>query len=126
MTPFGPLYNTGSAEFKASGGNPMMLDELMQESAYRQQQQMWMKQQQQMLQLQKQQNKNGGLNSPPNTNSQALPGLAPIRKTRKKRRTYDPTHPVTAPAPKNDEKTDSVKAKAETTPARSSDKSEKD
>jgi hypothetical protein len=108
MTPFGPLYDTGSPEFRQSGGNPFLMQQLMQQKAMQQQQQMMLKQQQQMLKMQKTQG--NGLNGPAGTNAGAANPFTTAPRRKKKRRTYDPTHPVTSPAP-------TTTAKPATTPA---------
>lgn len=97
MGPYGPLYNTGSPEWKASGGNVILYEQIMEQKMMMQQQQMWVKQQQMWAKQQQQQakkgptaNNGGGFYTP--TASQ------PVPRKKKKRRTYDPTHPVTSSA----------------------------
>jgi hypothetical protein len=80
MTPFGPLYNTNSAEWKNSGGNPILYQQLMEQKMLLQQQQMYLHQQQAAAKAQK--------NVP--TNQTPAVNLAPLPK-RKKKRTYVPT-----------------------------------
>ncbi len=48
ITPYGPLYNTNSPEYKMSGGNPLIMEEL-------QEQKLMQQQMQQMQQMMKQQ-----------------------------------------------------------------------
>jgi hypothetical protein len=92
MTPFGPLYNTASPEWRQSGGNPMLYEQIMEQKAYQKQQQMMLKQQQQMLQMQR---RKGLLNGPSGSGSSAFTAV-PAVKRKKKHRSYDPTHPVTS------------------------------
>ena len=96
MTPFGPAYNTGSPEWKQSGGNIFVYQQLMEQKMFAQQQQLMLKQQQQMLKMQQQQK---GKTPAPSTLSTPLTTLP---RKKKKRRTYDPTHPVTSQAIKAD------------------------
>jgi hypothetical protein len=58
MSPFGPLYNTNTPEYRMSGGNPFVMQQLMQQKQWMLQQQMMLRQQQQYQKLQKQQGKN--------------------------------------------------------------------
>lgn len=89
MTPFGPVYNTGSAEWKMAGGNPLLYQEIMEQKAMMRQQQLLIKQQQQLMKAQNGK-KAAGSGVP------TLPPTTPVRHRKKKRRTYDPTHPVTS------------------------------
>ncbi len=82
-TPYGTM-NMNSPEWRASGGNIFIYQELMQEKMMMQEQQMMMKQQQQymqMMQKQAKQNKNSNLSSPTQTPSVSnVTSLAPTRK----------------------------------------------
>jgi len=96
MTPFGPAYNTGSPEWKQSGGNIFRYQQLVEQKMFMQQQQLMLKQQQQMLKAKQQQK---GKTPAPST----LTGpVTTLPRKKKKRRTYDPTHPVTSQAIKAD------------------------
>jgi len=86
-TPFGQM-NTRSPEYKMSGGNPLVYQEIMQQKMMMQQQQMMMKQQQKyMQQMQKlaKQQKNNPQPSTPISNVNSLSSK------KKKKRTYTPT-----------------------------------
>ena len=102
MTPFGPVYNTNSPEWRQAGGNPIVYQQIMEQKMMMQQQQMYMKQQQLYMKQQQQaakgQNKNQGLNGPAATNSAAANPFTTLPRKKKKRRAYDPTHPVTSGA----------------------------
>lgn len=102
MTPFGPVYNTGSPEWKMAGGNPLIYEQIMEQKAMQQQQMLLMKQEQELLKMRK---KAGTLNGPGGTNTATFTQPAPLRRRKKKIRTYDPTHPVTSPAHTTDAKT---------------------
>ena len=99
----GVLYNTNSPEWKASGGSMAMYEQIMQNKMMMQQQQMMLRQQQ-LMQKAQQQGKgkatgfngstmNGGINY----GTPFVPDFGGA-KPKKKRRTYDPTHPVTSQA----------------------------
>ena len=84
MTPFGELYNTNSPEWRASGGNPLVYQQLVEQKMLMRQQQQELKQQQLM---QKQMQK--GAKGKSVTSSGGLPAsTSPVKK---KRRTYVPT-----------------------------------
>jgi hypothetical protein len=87
VSPFGPIYNTNSPEWKMAGGNPLIYEQIMEEKMLMQQQQMFLKQQQQMM---KANQGKPGLNQTPASPSTGFNALAPQRK-KKKRRTYVPT-----------------------------------
>lgn len=92
-TPYGSV-NSNSPEWKASGGNMFVYEQIMEEKMMIMQQQMMMKQQQQMMKLQQQQAKKG--NSSPSQNNSASSNVLQTLPTRRKKkiRTYDPTKPV--------------------------------
>ena len=58
QSPFGPLYDTRSAEWRMAGGDMMLYQQIMEQKMMMQQQQMFMKQQQ-MLMNQQKNGKNG-------------------------------------------------------------------
>ena len=100
----GVLYNTNSPEWRASGGSMAMYEQIMQNKMMMQQQQMMLMQQQLMQKAQQQQAKgkatgfNGStLNGGINNGTPFVPDFG-TAKPKKKRRTYDPTHPVTSQA----------------------------
>jgi hypothetical protein len=97
MTPFGPVYDTGSPEWKMSGGNPFVYEQIMEQKMMMLQQQMLLKQQQMLLKQQK--GKGATLTGPTPTGPGNVFSL-PARNVKKKRRTYDPSHPVTGSASK--------------------------
>ena len=96
MSPFGELYNTNSPEWRASGGNPVVYPQLMEQKAVMLQQRQMLKQQQAMEKLAKSAaSKKGGksgVNSAlpgaagPDNGAGGLPALNGTAK--KKRRTY--------------------------------------
>jgi hypothetical protein len=53
QSPFGPLYDTRSPEWRMAGGDMMLYEQIMEQRMMLQQQQMLMKQQQMMLKQQK-------------------------------------------------------------------------
>jgi hypothetical protein len=53
QSPFGPLYDTRSPEWRMAGGDMMLYEQIMEQRMMLQQQQMLMKQQQMMLRQQK-------------------------------------------------------------------------
>lgn len=57
MGPYGPLYDTRSPEWRMSGGNIWVYQELMEAKMQRQQEQLMLRQMQQAAQQQKNQNK---------------------------------------------------------------------
>jgi hypothetical protein len=63
--PDGPLYDTRSPEWRMSGGNIYVYQELMQQKVLLQQQKLMMRQQQQMARQMKQAARNGGANDQP-------------------------------------------------------------
>lgn len=96
MTPFGPVYNTSSPEWKMSGGNPMVYEQIMEQKMMMMQQQAMQKQQQ--LLLKQQQQKKGPGATVPGTGAGAASGmLTTLPRTKKKRRTYMGSH-VVSPA----------------------------
>jgi hypothetical protein len=99
-SPFGAMYNTNSPEWKQSGGNPMVYEQIMAQKAMMQQQQAMIKQQQMYMQMQKkmgtQSSSKMGSNS--NSGSNAATPLQPLTRKKKKPRTYDPSKPVSAAA----------------------------
>lgn len=84
MTPFGELYNTNSPEWRASGGNPLVYQQIIEQKMLMRQQQQELKQQQ-SLQKQLQKGAKGKTVSAPDS----LPAISGTQK--KKRRTYVPT-----------------------------------
>jgi hypothetical protein len=95
-TPYGPM-NMKSPEYRMSGGNPIVYQQLMQEKMMMQQQLQMLKQQQQaMQQMQKAtKNKNGSQSFTPVSN---VTSLAPSRARKKKKRSATVTKSVAAPA----------------------------
>ena len=93
----GVLYNTNSPEWRASGGNIMVYQQIMQQKMMIRQQQYMMKQQQAAQKLQKQQQ---GKGKAAGLSGAGLNGGAPFvsdfgrSKVKKKKRTYDPSRPV--------------------------------
>src|SRR5437763_10208444 len=53
QSPFGPLYDTRSPEWRMAGGDMMLYEQIMEQRMMLREQQMWMKQQQMMLKQQK-------------------------------------------------------------------------
>jgi hypothetical protein len=53
QSPFGPLYNTRSPEWRMAGGDMMLYQQIMQQKMMLRQQQMYMKQQQLLMKQQK-------------------------------------------------------------------------
>lgn len=103
--PDGVLYNTNSPEWRSSGGNMIVYQQIIQQKMFLQQQQMMIKQQQQFDKMQKLQAKgkatgfNGStLNGGINNGTPFVPDFGGT-KAKKRRRTYDPTHPVNGKAP---------------------------
>jgi hypothetical protein len=88
VSPFGPIYNTNSPEWKMAGGNPLIYEQIMEEKMLMQQQQMLLKQQQQMM---KANQGKPGLNQTPASASTGINALAAPQRKKKKRRTYVPT-----------------------------------
>ena len=101
MTPFGSAYDTGSPEWKQSGGNIFVYQQLMEQKAYQQQQMMLLKQHQQMLQMQK---KNGGLKAPTGSNASVFNAPAPISRRKKKRHVVTSTPSATSAVSKTADK----------------------
>lgn len=99
-TPFGELYNTNSAEFRASGGNIFLMQELQQQKMMQQQQQLWLKQQAQMAKLKN--GKTGVTSLPGNTFGQNANGfstrIAPPRQKKRKANVTNPTKTARAAA----------------------------
>jgi hypothetical protein len=87
MGPNGPLYDTRTPEWKASGGNLFIYQQLMEQKMYMRQQQMLYQQQQQMLKSQK------GMSTGPTQNPSVNVNLS-LSKKKKKRRSYVPTGEV--------------------------------
>jgi hypothetical protein len=88
VSPFGPIYNTNSPEWKMAGGNPLIYEQIMEEKMLMQQQQQFLKQQQQMM---KANQGKPGLNQTPAAASAGFNALAAPQRKKKKRRTYVPT-----------------------------------
>ena len=126
MSPYGPMYNTGSAEWRQSGGNIFAYEELMERKMMMQEQQMMLKQQQQMMKQQAQKGKPGATTGTTNGNAGAYNDAMVIGpRKKKKRRTYDPTHPVTSQGITEKEKAGTAKAKSDSVKAKSEKQVEK-
>lgn len=112
--PFGPLYDTNSPEWRQSGGNIMVYEQLMEQKMLLQQQKMFMRQQQMMLKQQQQQqragNKSGGqIGTGESATFQGV-GL-PARRQKKRRSTLPSTtsRPASGPNVKESPTTRSVR-----------------
>ena len=113
VSPFGPVYNTGSAEWRMAGGNPLLYEQIVEQKMMMQQQQMMLRQQQQMLKANN--GKAAGLASPAGGSRAAGLNVLPPAQRKKKRRTYVPTG-NTAKAEAEKSATPAKAAKPSTTP----------
>ena len=125
MSPFGPVYNTGSAEWRQSGGNVFAYEEIMEQKMMMQQQQMMLKQQQQMMKQQQAQKGKPGTATVGGNAGAYNEAMAIGPRKRKKRRTYDPTHPVTSQGIAEREKVEATKVKSDVGKGKAEKKVEK-
>jgi hypothetical protein len=86
VSPFGPLYDTNSPEYRAAGGNLEVYQMLMEQKAMMQYQQQMMKMQQQYQQMMKNQQNNPQMNSS-NMYKNAYPTPPAVTSKKKKRKT---------------------------------------
>jgi hypothetical protein len=94
-TPFGTI-NMNSPEYKMSGGNPIVYQQLMEQKMLMQQQQMMLKQQQQyMKQMQKQAKNQKGKDIP-----QPVSNVTSLAPRKKKKKSITAAKSATAPASK--------------------------
>ncbi len=113
--PDGIIYNTRSPEWRASGGNIYVYQQIMMQKQMMLQQQQAQKQMQAFVKQQQQQAKKNGTANGPNKNQPTTPPMtAPVIPTKKKKRTYDPTHPVGSQL-KSETASDAAKTPAPTT-----------
>jgi hypothetical protein len=105
----GTMYDTRSPEWKASGGNIFVYQQIMQQKMFNQQQQMFYKQQQQMLNAQR-----GKTAAPTQSTPSVNVNLSLSKKKKKKPRSYIPTGEVASkPATEKDTKSATSKPATE-------------
>jgi hypothetical protein len=123
MGPDGPLYDTRTPEWRASGGNLFIYQQLMQEKMMMQQQQQMLKYQQQLAK----QNKNKPNMTTPGTTASTDVNLSlrNVAKKKKKKTVLRPstttTAPAPAPAPASKDKSETTTAPASTDTPKTSD-----
>jgi hypothetical protein len=93
MGPDGIMYNTRSPEWRASGGNVYAYQQILMQKQMMAQQQQALRQQQAFAKQQQQLAKKNGTNK---NQAPTPPITAPVIASKKKKRTYDPSHPVGA------------------------------
>lgn len=120
VSPFGPMYDNSSPEFRAAGGDLEVYQQLMQQKLMMQQYQQMMKMQKQYQQMMKNQKNNPQMNSANTNTNNMLPARPPVMTSRKKKKTTRTTSTSSAtssktakPAAKEAEDTAKAGTKAE-------------